>query len=233
MTSILVTVGTDGATNWVRLPSGQKFNLGMMSVLNFVSKLTKSGAMARKTLQDFLKTGETMLTVNPDVMWDILQPGRPVWAADSFMSPDQQQSAVQETTRMSNVWDDLAKEAQAFKRLASDDEQDEIIDEEVEEEGTPKEAATQKLSFDVYASNLELAKEILASARTTLKAIDSKVASGRKFNAARARADVFAITSKTGSICEKTEMVETWVASDLQKLSSEMQRIHDLFHPQS
>jgi len=231
MTSILVTVGTDGATNWVRLPSGQKFNLGMMSVLNFVSKLTKSGGMARKTLQDFLKAGETMLTVNPDVMWDILQPRRPVWAADSFMLSDQQQSAAQETTRMSNIWNELTKEAQAFKRLSSDD--DEQQDDDGKEEVTPKEAATQKLSFDVYASNMDVAKDILASARETLKTIDSKVASGRKFNAARARADVFAVTSKTGSICEKTEMVETWVASDLQKLASEMQRIHNLFHPQS
>lgn len=229
MASILVTVGTDGAANWVRLPKGQKFNLGMTSVLDFVSKLTKSGAMLRKTVQDYLKTGEAMLTVDADRMWALLQPSRSVWAADSFMSSDQQQPEAQETTKMSKVWDELAKEAQAFKRLASDEEQQESSQGD-DDEGQSKEATTRKLAFDVYASNLEVAKGILASARRTLETIDSKVASGRKFNASKARAEIFAVTSKTGSICEQTELVESWVASDLRKLSSEMRRIHDLFH---
>jgi len=240
MASILVSVGTDGATNWVELPTGQKFNLGMTSVLSFVTKLVKNAGLARKTVQDFLKQGEALVSVDADRMWDLLAPPQRRWASDSLMSPDQQKPRAQEITKMSEVWDELAKEADTFSRLAA---QQEPVEEDTEDEGDSKDAAsketdstkkaTQKLSFDVYSSNMEIAQGILASARETLKTIDTKVAEGRKFNADRARADVLAITSKTGSICEQTQLIEDWVGSDLQKLSAEMVRIHSLFHPQA
>lgn len=253
MTSILVSLGTDGSTAWARLPHGQKFNLGAVSVLAFVTGLAKNANLARQVLQDFLKNGETLLTVNEEQMWALLQAPRTLRAFDSFMSPDQQQ----ETSKMSSALATLnlvehqlsylnrlasqgrrdSSEVARLVRLASALDPKAIFaadgEDDGEDEGSAKEASTKKLAFEAYSSNLEVVQDILFKAQQTIASIDAKVKEGRKFNAARARVDVYSVTTKTGSICERTQLVESWVSSDLRKLSSEMDRIHGLFHSQA
>ncbi len=86
---LLVTLGTDGTTNWVRTPDGQRFNLGSVSALAFVTKLALGGAKnTRKALDDFLQGKEVLLQVDDDKMWDLLTPRRLRWAADSFILCD-------------------------------------------------------------------------------------------------------------------------------------------------
>lgn len=92
---LLVTLGSDGTTNWIRTPDGQKFNLGSVSALSFVTKLALGGATgARKALDGFLRGEEVLLQVDDDRMWDLLTPRRSRWAADSFMSGDQRRQGT-------------------------------------------------------------------------------------------------------------------------------------------
>jgi hypothetical protein len=86
---LLVTLGSDGTTDWVRTPDGQRFNLGSVSALSFVTKLALGGAKdARLALDGFLQGKEVILKVDDDHMWDLLTPVRRRWAADSFIPPD-------------------------------------------------------------------------------------------------------------------------------------------------
>ena len=87
------------------------------------------------------------------------------------------------------------------------------------------------LTFSTYEANMKLARQILDTSKKTVATIGKKEAEGRKFNASRARSDVHAVTSRVASICESTELTESWVHKDLLKLADRVQEIHDLFHP--
>lgn len=82
MARLLVTVGTDGFTDWVKLPDGSRLNLGPISVLKLVSKLAPSRGAARSTLDSFLKDGEAMFSVDEAKMWALFAPRRAIWAGD-------------------------------------------------------------------------------------------------------------------------------------------------------
>lgn len=97
----------------------------------------------------------------------------------------------------------------------------------------PNTVKASDLSFDVYASNMKVAQDILAKAERTVETIDRLSKAGRKFNAARARADVAALTTKVASICSQTELTETWVQDDLAKLAARADKLHGLFHPKA
>ncbi len=284
MAFLLVTVGTDGAQNWVQTPDGHRLNLGPMTILSFVTKLARNATVARHTLRGFLKGGEALLSVDADKMWALMQPRRAIWGSgdDSLYVPSFVMAKSSETkpldqqhqnhspmrSNMHTILDDLAQAEQKIahlNKLAAAGKQDpEAIAELVKLAqkikspnqsnnstyyglGEPKvhlvtDAApaphTVKLAFDVYAGNMGLIDGIVASAKETVATIDTKVAGAKsnpaKINAlTRAKAHIHSITSKTGSICEKTQLIEDWVGGDLQKLAAEMTSIHELFHPQA
>jgi hypothetical protein len=109
MGRLLVTVGTDGVTDWVRTPDGQRFNLGPVSVLGFVAKLTSASA-ARRSLDTFLKSGEVMVPVDEDRMWAVLKPHRAIWSSSdgSFMPEDHRTTASSGRTATMTIDQDLA-----------------------------------------------------------------------------------------------------------------------------
>lgn len=79
---LLVTIGTDGVSDWVQLADGQKLMLGPISVLKFVTELGVGGAYgARDTLNEFIKDGTSMLTVDGDRMQELLKPHRARWTS--------------------------------------------------------------------------------------------------------------------------------------------------------
>jgi hypothetical protein len=79
---VLVTVGTDGLSDWVQTPDGVKHMLGPISVLKFVTEVGVGGAHgARKTLDQFLKDGQSMLTVDEDRMQKLMKPHRARWTS--------------------------------------------------------------------------------------------------------------------------------------------------------
>lgn len=77
----LVTVGTDGLSDWVRTPDGVKYMLGSVSVLKFVTELAVGSRSAKQTLDTFLAEGESMLTVDLERMWELLKPHRARWSS--------------------------------------------------------------------------------------------------------------------------------------------------------
>lgn len=97
----------------------------------------------------------------------------------------------------------------------------------------PHTVSASDLSFDVYAENMKVAKSILAKAEETVATIDRLASAGKRFNAARARADVAAVTTKVASICSQTELTESWVRDDLAKLAARTDKLHGLFHPRA
>jgi len=202
MPSLLVTVGTDGSKDWVKTPDGQKFALGPVSVMTLVTKLTRTTKVAREVLDEFLKKGEALLSVDQDRLWALLAPRPARWAAGPFMPAHPRRLGMAET------WKADRREAGSFN-------------------------AKPRLAFDEYAANMSTAREILAKARQTVGTIDRLCASGKRFNASRARADVAYVTTKVASICSQTELTESWVREDLAKLASRNDSIHALFHPRA
>jgi hypothetical protein len=94
----------------------------------------------------------------------------------------------------------------------------------------PKSAA---LAFDSYESNMKVARGILTKAQQTVATINRLASTGKKFDAARARADIARVTTKVASICSQTELTEGWVRDDLAKLAARNDRLHGLFHRSS
>lgn len=88
MNRVLVTLGTDGFTNWVKVPNGQKFSLGVCSPLRFVVELAAGGPAARRALDDFNQGVETMLSVDLDKMQEVLRGPRRRWGTVSFIDPE-------------------------------------------------------------------------------------------------------------------------------------------------
>lgn len=134
----------------------------------------------------------------------------------------------------------LAEGHQTLKRLVEGikfaaQEEEEEAPKEAEEAEKEQEQETDKeasLDLDIVVANHELADSILDTAEQTVGIIDrlaSEVRSdGRTFKASRARADVFAVTSKVAEIMLEDKS-RPGVEEDLKKLAAEASRIRALF----
>jgi hypothetical protein len=117
---IFVTVGTDGYADWVQLADGQKLMLGPISVLKFVTDLGVGGAYgARKTLDEYMKDGSSMLMVDADRMAELLKPHRARWTsvrpaipgvANRALIPDPNRTPFPPRTAMADT-DQFVKDA--------------------------------------------------------------------------------------------------------------------------
>lgn len=266
---LLVTIGTDGNTNWVRLPSGERMNLGAVSVLSFVHKAAKNARAARAALDGFLSSGEAMVSVDEERMWALLTPVRARWAsgvAGPFMTPDPRTTRARFMSINEKALSDLETHVAALNKFASKaspkkleegrailaslarkvvlageeqkdqaQAQEEPKDEQKAQE-KPEEKSQQQgdkeasLSYDVIVANRGLADSILAKADETVKVIDRLASEGKKFNAARAKADVHAVTSKVAGIIRE-DLTQSWVGQDLHKLAAQADKLHGLFIP--
>lgn len=271
MRSLLVTVGTDGSKDWVKTPDGQKFALGPVSVLTFVTRLGRNTRVAQKALDEFLEHGEAMLAVDDDRLWALLAPRRARWAAGPFMGSDHggymgttaaESREVKTLNRLaleaSRLCDELhaalsglgsriksfppvdgptARDIEKFLSVLSEFRGDALGWGGMafsDPEGLPKQGRSkERLAFDTYEANMRVAHAILAKARESVSTIDTLAAKGKRFNVARARADIARVTAKVANICSDSEMTESWVARDLAKLAARNDRIHALFHPQT
>lgn len=250
---LLVTIGTDGVTDWVRTPDGQKFNLGPISTLRFVSHLAPRHIA--QALDMVLAGKEAMLSVDEGQMWELLAPHRARWSnVSSSMTLQKTGSPTRKNYTMTTFADDLtalerhitalnegaAKKAsnmaegvRVLIRLAnkiksphqSDNSTYYNLGEPKVHEVGDKVAG---LSFDVYTANTELANQILAKSEETVKQIDKLASAGRKFNANRAKNDVREVTVKVAGILA-TDLTASWVQGDLTKLAARANELHGLF----
>lgn len=242
---MLVTVGTDGFTNWVRLPDGQRMNLGRISVLSFLTKLNPNIKSVQRALDLFLSDGEALVKVDEQRMWALLAPTRTRWGSGgvgSFMPPDPR---IARTPNMSTIDRDIAalethintlnrvagkitpakmQEGHAWlMRLAKAMRSDEAYF------GIASSMPEAGLSFDVLQQNTVLAEDILAKSQETAEKIDRLASAGKKFNSAKAKADVYAVTSKVAGILREVDLTKEWVRGDLEKLASQADKLHGLF----
>jgi len=259
MARTLVTVGTDGFTDWVQLTNGSKLSLGPVSVLSFVTKLCPDGRKVKQALEGFLRNQTAMVQVDEDQMWSMLTPRRARWATDSFMAQDQRTTPTSRRGKtMSNIDKDLAviekhclaltKAAKAgtspekmtegfgiLAKLASKIQGKEAnyfgFGESESETPSVEPSVPSELTYDVYAANNQLAEQIIGQAEETAGKIDQLVEAGRPFNADRAKADIHAVTSKVAGILKATDLTPPWVAADLKRLAARSQQLHDLFAP--
>ncbi len=98
----------------------------------------------------------------------------------------------------------------------------------VYEVGDKTAGAQVSLAFDTVTANQEIANGILAKAASTNRKIDALAASGRRFNASQAKADIQAFTTKASGILTN-DLTQSWVKGDLDKLAARMDHIAGLF----
>ncbi len=105
---LLVTIGTDGVTDWVSTPDGQRFNLGAVSALNLVARTVQKG-LAKHILNEFNRHGEVMASVDEDQLWELLAPKRARWSSDvsSSMPPHRAEPSQRKESTMNTLSDDL------------------------------------------------------------------------------------------------------------------------------
>lgn len=163
MGQILVTVGSDGFTDWVKLPDGSKRTLGTVSVLKFVVDLAPKAYVARSVLDQFLKSGSAMFTVDVDRMEGLLKPRRSRWAADSPLISGQDRSLLTEPTRQGEIMADTADgiQAEAIKnQITQIEEQIGLFQQKA------KEAGPNSLSADMMNSQIESLKKLISDLKS-------------------------------------------------------------------
>ena len=242
MARVLVTLGTDGFTDWVQLPAGDRLNLGTISVLKLVASLAPSKRAARVALDAFLKEGEALVSVDEDRMWALFEPKRALWASDDgpFMAPDQRTANREDVMSLHENLTKLETHIQALNKAAANKlpvakmaEGHEILTRlaqkiQVTEVSMPS-AGTEGLAYDTVKANEATANEILVQAEATVEKIEKLAAAGKPFNADQAKVDVHSVTSKVAGILRDTDLTAPWIQPDLQKLASKMASIHQLF----
>lgn len=82
-----VTISTDGARDYVETPDGVKYILGPISVLKVISKLVPTVA-ARRAIEEFNSEGSVMVTLDTDLLFELLAPRRARFASPLIQGQD-------------------------------------------------------------------------------------------------------------------------------------------------
>jgi len=102
---VTVTLETDGLRDFVRLPSGERYILGTVSVLKLVSSLVPDRRMGRRAIEEFNRSGQAVVVLDPDAMLAFLAP-KPVRRAHAIPlipHPDRTPSTSMEGRNMSDL----------------------------------------------------------------------------------------------------------------------------------
>ena len=86
---VTVTLETDGLCDYVRLPSGERYNLGAVSVLRLVASLVTDRRRGRLAIENFNRSGKAVVPLDPEAMLAFLAPKPTRRAAfeDSLIPP--------------------------------------------------------------------------------------------------------------------------------------------------
>lgn len=229
MSGKLITVGTDGITNWVSASDGKRYNLGVMSVLKFMTDLLPP-KKAVSALDTFLAEGSVMIVADPNKLEKTFAR---IAAQNPSMSPsvkDLMATIQDKLTKIERHVEALNKAAakkasnlhegiEILVKLASDLKAHDVTadfsdfikekkEEKEEEEKSSKEAAV-----------------IIEKAAAVVERIDTLVDQGKKFNASKARQDVRAVTVRVASALRSGD------SAALGKIAGEMDKLHGLFFP--
>lgn len=84
-------------------------------------------------------------------------------------------------------------------------------------------------SAAVLNSNAALAEAILRKVAATSDKVDALQAAGRRFNAAKAQADLHKVASKVSALLAESDLADPSVGADLEKVASVADHIYGLF----
>lgn len=88
---------------------------------------------------------------------------------------------------------------------------------------------TPEPSFQNVKANTAVAEGVLRQVEETNVKIDKLAAAGRKFNASRAKSDLYAVASDVTEILNNVDLAQPWVRKDLDSLAGRSAKLHDLF----
>lgn len=179
-----------------------------------------------------------MISVDEDRMWDILAPRPPRLATEGpFISRDRRDMNIhQQLDTLRGHLQVLAKKAgnpapqdlALLKRLSTLPSPAKYP--EFYGISSSKKASDGIDLAETLRDNSEIAERILSAVDATATRIDQLVEAGKKFNAARARKDLYEVSSKTASIVG-SEVIASWVQEDLKALEKRALELHQLFTP--
>lgn len=246
MRKALVTISTDGIRDYVTLPSAERLILGPISMLKFVTELTPTTKLARAALDTFLARGEALLTIDLDRMYKLLTPRRARWSSTDFLMSEADRTPMTRNPPMADVktiQDRLAQVEQVVStldKMASAQRgitpkhhsqlREMVAHLGAESVAAPVVEATEgEPSYDTLQANTALAEDILGKVEATSAKIDQLVTAGRKFNASRAKSDLFGVANRVAELLENVDLAQPWVEKDLTALAQEAGHIHGLF----
>lgn len=93
----------------------------------------------------------------------------------------------------------------------------------------PAASLSETPSYDNFKQNTMLAENIIETVETTDQKIDTLVTAGRKFNASKAKGDLYAVASRVTEILNNVDLAQPWVRNDLTALADKAKQIHGLF----
>ena len=121
----LVTVGTDGFVDYVQTPDGVRHMLGPVSALRLVTGLV-APRMARKALQEFTESNQTMVSVDLEKMWELLPFRRARYSSTKpLMSrPDQRlpENSMEKVASYETFTSNMSLAEEIIEKLAETDE---------------------------------------------------------------------------------------------------------------
>jgi hypothetical protein len=153
----IVTVGTDGLSDWVQTSEGVKYMLGPVSVLKFVVELSEGSRTARQVLDKFLATGKAVLTVDEDLMWGLLTPHRARYSAEPaspLIPPLDRNSSKRQGLKMADT-DQFVKDA-ISNQVARIEAQISLLQQHA------KEASPGSISADSMKADVERLRDLVA-----------------------------------------------------------------------
>ena len=148
----LVTVATDGATNFVVTSDGQKYNLGAIPVLKFVMSTVVGRSEARRICEEFLKKGKALFKADADRMDKFFVPKR-VRFASPLIDSHNQGSYSRGTGKMADT--DTALKAAIEAQVGKIEAQVALLEQKA------KEASPGSLSQVSMKSDIEALKDLV------------------------------------------------------------------------
>lgn len=247
MAKKLVTLVTEGATNYIVLPNGQKRNLGTISPLKLICVFYTNKREARQLLDRLLAESSVMMRVDTDSLDTLFEAKRretypyrrSQWASlEGTISPLMETKICGGSAMLDSVEQIVRKiEARTShfnSRVASGDEVTGAdvegfkgLVEELKAEVPKGQSKNDYFSKDKkkeasVEAQLDVAIDRISATR---KVIDRLEADGRKFNASRARADLLDAADKVRNLLAR----ETISDEDAQVVVDRVNKLHGLF----
>lgn len=225
----LITIGTDGLTNWVSAADGKRYNLGVMSVLKFVTDLLPP-KKAVSALDTFLTERSVMVVVDSNKL-------EKTFARMAAQNPSMSHSGEDSMATIQDKLTKIERHVEALNKAAA--KQASNLHEGI---GILVKLASELKAHDVTADFSDFIKEkkeekedeeksskaaatIIEKAAAVVERIDTLVAQGKKFNASKARQDVRTVTVRIASALRSGD------SAAVGKIAGEMDKIHSLFFP--